>query len=219
MPHFPVHIRGVHKQNTHLRMPLGCAVHHIAYTVQPRGHIGMGQVFTFACGGVVEYCAGQNAIPDPKIGQTEPTKRHQISGSLIFHDLLPPATKLGQGNIFRSVCPHSVHRVGMHGCSGGACMVAWGVHGCSGACVVAPRGEHAWLLPGGMHGCSKGGHAWLFWGACVVALGGMHGCSRGVCMVALGGHAWLLWGGMGYDEIRRYGQWVGGTHPPGMHSC
>ena len=43
--------------------------------------------------------------------------------------LLPPATKLGQGNIFRSVCPHSVH--------GG------------GACVVAPRG--------GMHGCSGGG--------------------------------------------------------------
>ena len=100
MPHFPVHIRGVHKQNTHLRMPLGCAVHHIAYTVQPRGHIGMGQVFTFACGGVVEYCAGQNAIPDPKIGQTEPTKRHQISGSLIFNDLFIKVS--GACHLYRS---------------------------------------------------------------------------------------------------------------------
>ena len=25
---------------------------------------GMGQVFTFTCGGVVEYCAGQNATPE-----------------------------------------------------------------------------------------------------------------------------------------------------------
>ena len=68
--------------------------------------------------------------------------------------LLPPATKLGQGNIFRSVCPHSVHRGGMRGCSGGACMVVrggmhgcsggGGVHGCWGACVIAPGGRHAW---------------------------------------------------------------------------
>ena len=58
-----------------------------------------------------------------------------------------------------------------------------------------------------MHDCSRGcawlltgGHVWLLWGACVVALGG---------------HAWLLLGGvaapgggacMGYDEIRRYDQ-------------
>ena len=130
--------------------------------------------------------------------------------------LLPPATKLGQGNIFRSVCPHSVHRGGMHGCSGGhvwllgghawllwgACMVA------RGACMVA--WGHAWLLPGGvcgcswggMHGCSQGGmhgcsrgHAWLL-------SGGVHGCSWGACMVAprgvwlLWGHAWLLQGGV-----------------------
>ena len=84
-----------------------------------------------------------------------------------------------------------------------------------GACMVA-LGGRAWLLWGGMHGCSGegacvvalggtcvvalGGHAWLLWGgwggACMVALGGcMHGCS-GACMVALGGHVWLLWGGM-----------------------
>ena len=67
---------------------------------------------------------------------------------------------------------------------------------------VCPQGGHAWLLAGGvcawllrggMHGCS-GGHAWLLGGACVVAPGGMHGCSRGACVVAPGGHAWLLWG-------------------------
>ena len=96
-----------------------------------------------------------------------------------------------------------------------------------GTCVVA-AGGHTWLLPGGMvalggmrvalggvHGCSGRG-------ACVVALGGMHGCSGG-------GHVWLLPGWacmvaprgacMGYDEIRRYDQWAGGTHPTGMHSC
>ena len=65
---------------------------------------------------------------------------------------------------------------GMHGCSGGACMVApggacvvaqGGMHGCSGgACMVAPGG-HAWLL--------WGGHVWLLWEW---------------------GHAWLLRGGM-----------------------
>ena len=64
--------------------------------------------------------------------------------------LLPPATKLGQGNIFRSVCPHSVHGGGH----------AWLLRG--GACVVAPGGC-AWLLLGGMCGCS-GGCAWLLQG-------------------------------------------------------
>ena len=50
---------------------------------------------------------------------------------------------------------------------------------------------------------APGGHAWLLWGACMVAHGGMcvvahggvHGCSWGACMVAQGGkHAWLLQG-------------------------
>ena len=93
----------------------------------------------------------------------------------------------------------------MCGCLGGH---AWLL---GGACVVAPVG-HTWLLWGGMHGCS----------------GGMHGCSRGGVCGCSGGHAWLLWGGMcgcsrgacvGYNEIRRYGQWAGGMHPTGMHSC
>ena len=65
---------------------------------------------------------------------------------------LPPATKLGQGNIFRSVCPHSVHG------GGGACVVAPG-----GVCVVAL---------GGMHGCSLEGHVWLLRGCAWLLPGG-----------------------------------------------
>ena len=129
---------------------------------------------------------------------------------------LPPATKLGQGNIFTPVC-HSVHRGGMRGCSQG------GMRGCSqggwGACVIAPGegGQHAWLLGGAC--VVAGGAAWLLWGGlrgcfrgcvvapgggvCVVAsrgmhgcsLGGVRGCSWGVCVVARG-HVWLLQGGM-----------------------
>ena len=56
-----------------------------------------------------------------------------------------------------------------------------------GVCVVAPGG-HAWLLWGGMHGCS-GGHVWLLWG-----VGGMHGC-WGACMVAPGGACAVALGG------------------------
>ena len=121
---------------------------------------------------------------------------------------------------------------GMCGCSGGHAWLLWG------ACMVAPRG-HAWLLRGGHAWLLPGGCAWLLWGACMVALGGMHGCSgghawllRGACMVAPGGcmvapggmhgcsrgHAWLL-GGACVVFSMRYGQWAGGTHPTGMHSC
>ena len=110
---------------------------------------------------------------------------------------------------------------GMRGCSGGghvwllwgwAWLLWGGMRGCSGghawllggACMVAPGEGTCVITPGGcMHGCS-GGHAWLLpGGACMVALGGMHGCSGGACVVF----------------SMRYGQWAGGTHPTGMHSC
>ena len=113
-----------------------------------------------------------------------------------------PLTKLREGYVFPGVCD-SIHRGGMHVCSGGwGCLVAPG-----GMCVVAMGGVHAWLLLGGtcvvaMGGACVvapgacvvvrgGGHAWLLWGACVVAAGGVHGCSGGC---------------VGYDEIRRYDQ-------------
>ena len=58
-----------------------------------------------------------------------------------------------------------------------------------------------------MYGCSGGGHVWLLSGGHVWLLLG------GVCMVAPGE------GGMGYDDIRRYDQRAGGTHPTGMPPC
>ena len=64
--------------------------------------------------------------------------------------------------------------------------------------MVAPGGR-AWLLPGG-------GMCGYSWGACVVALGGVHGCYGGGACV-------------GYDEIWRYDQLAGDTHPTGIHSC
>ena len=36
-PHFPVDIRDIHKWNTYLYTPLGCAVHHLACTTQAGG--------------------------------------------------------------------------------------------------------------------------------------------------------------------------------------
>ena len=73
----------------------------------------------------------------------------------------------------------------MRGCSGGegcAWLLLGGMCGCSGG--------HARLLWGDMHGCSGGhvwllgGHAWLLRGACVVALGGgIHGIQRDTEMI------------------------------------
>ena len=80
------------------------------------------------------------------------------------------------------------------------------------------NGGCAWLLRGGMHGCSRGhawllgGHAWLLWGGHAwfslggmcgfflagvhgFLLGGMYGCSWGACVVFAGGHVWFLPGG------------------------
>ena len=73
--------------------------------------------------------------------------RYKSAASSLF----PPATKLGQGNIFRSVCQEFYSQGGgMHGRGHawhGACVM--------GACVA--RGS----MVGGMHGwaCVAGGHA------------------------------------------------------------
>ena len=66
---------------------------------------------------------------------------------------------------------------------------------------VCPQGGHAWLLWGACVVALWGG-VWLLlggmrgcsWGACLVASGGMYGCSQGVCMVALGGMCGCSWG-------------------------
>ena len=116
--------------------------------------------------------------------------------------LLPPANVVCEGYVFTHVC-HSVH---------------------GGVCMVAPRGgQCAWLLQGGMHGCSGGGMCGCSGGVCVVALGwgGMHGCSRGhvwllwvACMVALGACMVSLGGVCGFS-----GGGVHGCSRGGMHGC
>ena len=66
----------------------------------------------------------------------------------------------------------------MRGCPwGGRAWLLWGgMHGCSGG--------HVWLLQGGMHGCSRG--------ACMCGcLGGMCGCSGGMCGCS-GGHVFVV---------------------------
>ena len=94
----------------------------------------------------------------------------------------------------------------MHGCS------LWG--GCAwfylrGACVVLFWG-HVWFYLGGMHGYIRGGHACFY--------------SGGACKVLFGRHAWFYSGGHAwffqfFSDTMRYGQWAGGTHPTGMHTC
>ena len=60
--------------------------------------------------------------------------------------------------------------------------------------------------------CPQGGCVWLLWGGHAWLLpGGMHGCSRGACVVALGwgGVRGLLRGGVRgfFDEIRSMSGW------------
>ena len=74
-------------------------------------------------------------------------------------------------------------------------------------------------LHSAIHGCTSwgAGRAWLL-------RGGMRGFIRGACMVLFGGHAWFYSGGgmhgfFSFSNTMRYGQWAGGMHPTGMHSC
>ena len=61
--------------------------------------------------------------------------------------------------------------------------------------VILFTGGHAWLLRGGMCGCS-GGHVWLLWGGmCGCSQGGVCGHSGGACVVALGGACMVAPGG------------------------
>ena len=68
-------------------------------------------------------------------------------------------------------------------------------------------GGSAWLLPGGVHGCSqgKGGMRGCSGG------GGLHGCSQGGVRGSCGGGAWLLPGGRGRGcawDTTRYGDTI-----------
>ena len=106
-------------------------------------------------------------------------------------NLLPPATKLGQGNIFRSVCQEFCPQSGGY-MTGGAMCGKGGMH---------VRG-HVW----------QGGPVW--WGACEAR--GVHSRGhvwQGACIAE--GHAWqggmhgggacMAWGGM--PGIRSISGW------------
>ena len=137
--------------------------------------------------------------------------------------LLPPANVVCEGYIFTGVCD-SVNRGGVHGFIWGVCVVLFG-----GVCGFI--GGHVWFYSGGVHGFIRGrvwfyprGHAWFY-------LGDMRGFIRGACMVLFGGCAWFysgsvhgfIWGACVvfpvFSDTMRYGQWAGGMHPTGMHSC
>ena len=111
--------------------------------------------------------------------------------TLNVDNLLPPATKLGQGNIFRSVCQEFCPWGG-HAWQGFVCMA--GAHARQGVCG---RGAHVWW--GGM--CSRG--------ACMVG---------GVYMVG-GVHATHTPTHTPPTPRDTVGHCAGGTHPTGMHSC
>ena len=117
-----------------------------------------------------------------------------------FEELLPPATKLGQGYIFTGICD-SVNK-------GGGCV--WLLLG--GHVWLLQEGGHVWLLLGGC-GCSggcvifSGGACVVFFrGACVVFSRG--GCFFWGCMFFSGGG----WGMRGFfpgghaKDMTRYGQ-------------
>ena len=78
-------------------------------------------------------------------------------------------------------------------------------------------GGHAWFYSGGCAWFySRGVHGFIL-GACMVSFGGgMHGFIRGACMVLFGGACVVF---SVFSDTMRYGQWAGGTHPTGMHSC
>ena len=122
---------------------------------------------------------------------------------------LLPTTKLGQGNIFRSMCQQFCPQGGHAWLHRGACMVLFGgvcvvlFRGAcmvlfGRACVVLFRGDawfylggHAWFYSGGMHGfiwggaCVVlfGGHAWFYSGGVHGFIWGVHGFIRGACVV------------------------------------
>ena len=123
---------------------------------------------------------------------------------------------LGQGNMFTGMCLSTAGACMFLGC---VC-ASWGCMLLGDACFPGRcmlPGEHAWLwgacmVAGGMCGCGEA--CMVVWGihgcggGCVVVWG-IHGCG-GACVVAERGPVW---------DTMRYGQWVGGTHPTGMHSC
>ena len=132
-----------------------------------------------------------------------------------------PQTKFAKVMFLQvSVCPH--WEGGMRGFIWEGGVMCGFIQ--EGACAWFYLGGHAWFYSGGLHG--------FIWGDMHGFWGGVHGFIWGACMVLFGGHAWFylgcmcgfIWGGACmffsvFSDTMRYGQWAGGTHPTGMHSC
>ena len=150
-------------------------------------------------------CCGQNTL------RFDPTQSNQVYCAYQF-DRFSREIITARKRSLRRLCFYrylSVHGGGgvlgrgVRGkgvCVAGRACMAGGMHG-RGVCMAG--GWHAW-----QGGCVAGGHAWqracmaggcAWQGACMA--GGMR--SRGACVA----------------DTTRYGQWAGGTHPTGMHSC
>ena len=92
-----------------------------------------------------------------------------------------------------------LHQGGVHGCTGGACMVALGgMHGCTRGGVRGFIRGHVWFYSGWRAWFYSGGTCVvLFWGACVVLFWG------GACVVLFrGGGMCGFFSFFGYNEIR-----------------
>ena len=106
---------------------------------------------------------------------------------LIHSVFLPPANEVWGKVIFLHQFVILFTWGGLHGCSGGACMVALGV------CMVAPGeacvvalGGACMVLFGGVHGFIWGGCAWFYSGG---VRGFIQGC---VVLYGGGGRAWFF---------------------------
>ena len=161
-----------------------------------------------------------------------------IGRIFLFARFLLPVTKLGQGNIFRSVCQEFCpqgegHVWQMWGAWQGTCLVGGacvvGGRGVCGkgecmvrACVVGGMHGRGCVQQGGMHGkgtcMARGGMC----GGCMargcVQQGGMHG--KGTCM-ARGGMCGgcMARGGMCGRGMCMVRGMHGRGHATGMHSC
>ena len=103
---------------------------------------------------------------------------------------------------------HALGRGGLH--PGGWRVFIQGVLHPGGG-VLHPGDEGVWIQGEGSAPRGRGVCIW-WWGICIQ--GGLHPGERGSAFGGVGQTPlWDTWDTMGY------GQWVGGTHPTGMHSC
>ena len=130
----------------------------------------------------------------------------------ILVNFLPPATKLGQGNIFRSVCQEF-------------CSQEWGIPACLAGLQARTQGGGLGVLPAGSPGPQPEGSPDPHPGGSPGPhLGGLQAHTwRGVSRPTPRGVSRFIPRGRvcipAYTEAEPPPPAAGGTHPTGMHSC